>query len=506
MGQDNQGREITTKARRHKEEKDEILRSKEKVEEMKRHMSMVVSILAMVTVPAWAELGGVRDSATFGFKYECDGTPGTAGFLEGTLTGAPVTMTASGGILNCGVNDWFDGSSLFRVTPSTNYTVEFRSKTLSAAGTYPGYGAMFSNSSNIIWISVGTNQVKEAYTQSTYTGMDNASDFHTYRIAYEAEGNQYTVWRDSQQLAGAPTKLGLDRNYGTIFQFGNLSTAGVGASQVDYIRWDTTGAYAPTDISSGAFPGTRSTWHGFDRYDFTVDGFATRVVAPEVAAPGNPWVMRGEFEDYHTEVDEALLAQGYHIVFTQGIVQQFGSPAAVSRWDALYETMTTEYGLSEKAVLEGISRSGLLVHNWAVANPEKVACILGYVPVCDFKSWPAGPLAGGVGVGNTAEWENLKNAYGFTSDAEALAYGLNPIDTLGTLAAAGIRILQLVGAQGFSAGGGGLGGYLEWIVGNGGDHGAWISDVSPIVNFVMAPEPGALSLLMLGGVGLLRRR
>jgi len=47
---------------------------------------------------------------------------------------------------------------------------------------------------------------------------------------------------------------------------------------------------------------------------------------------------------------------------------------------------------------------------------------------------------------------------------------------------------------------------LEWIVGNGGDHGAGISDVSPIVNFVMAPEPGALSLLMLGGVGLLRRR
>lgn len=207
--------------------------------------------------------------------------------------------------------------------------------------------------------------------------------------------------------------------------------------------------------------------------------------------------MRGEFEDYHTEVDETLLAQGYHIVFTDGIIQQFGSPTAVARWNDLYDTMTKEYGLSKKAVLEGISRSGLLVHNWAVANPDKVACILGYVPVCDFASWSAGPLSGGSGVGNTAEWENLKKVYGFMSDAEALAYNKNPIDTLGILAKAKIRILHLVGdadihvpmsenSQLFCDRYQQLGGEMELIVVNGGDHEAWICDVSPIVNFVTA--------------------
>ena len=57
---------------------------------------------------------------------------------------------------------------------------------------------------------------------------------------------------------------------------------------------------------------------------------------------------------------------------------------------AFYDELTGRHGLAKKTVLEGFSRGGLFAYNWAAANPEKVACIYGDAPVCDFKSWPGG--------------------------------------------------------------------------------------------------------------------
>src|SRR5881394_3033980 len=41
--------------------------------------------------------------------------------------------------------------------------------------------------------------------------------------------------------------------------------------------------------TSAHFPGTKSAWFGFDRYDFTVDNRPVLVVAPKTNAPGIPW-------------------------------------------------------------------------------------------------------------------------------------------------------------------------------------------------------------------------
>ncbi len=161
-------------------------------------------------------------------------------------------------------------------------------------------------------------------------------------------------------------------------------------------------------VSAQIFPGTKSTWNGFDRYDFTFNGQPTYVVVPKTAAPGNPWMMRAGFAGYHEEVAVGLLSRGYYVA-EMGIVNMMGSPTAVNHWNALYQNMTSNYGLSAKPVLEGTSRGGLLVHNWASQNPDKVGCILGYVPVCDIKSWPAGKgvVPGMTGLGNSVEWQNL---------------------------------------------------------------------------------------------------
>jgi len=59
-------------------------------------------------------------------------------------------------------------------------------------------------------------------------------------------------------------------------------------------------------------------------------------------------------------------------------------------------------GFAEKPALIGLSRGGLYCYNWAIENPDKVACIYGDAPVCDMKSWPGGK---GKGVGSPDSWK-----------------------------------------------------------------------------------------------------
>ncbi len=193
-------------------------------------------------------------------------------------------------------------------------------------------------------------------------------------------------------------------------------------------------------VQAEPWEGTRSDFHGFEQVDFTLGETACRVVVPKEAAAGKPWVWRARFWGHEPQVDIALLEKGFHVAYAE-VGGLFGSPKAVARWNALYEFLTTEKGFSKKPALEGMSRGGLIVYNWAAENPDKVSCIYADAPVCDFKSWPGGK---GSGEGSTNDWEQCLAAYGLSED-EALAYAANPLDRLAPLAAAGVPLLHVVG-------------------------------------------------------------
>ncbi|HPD13526.1 MAG TPA: prolyl oligopeptidase family serine peptidase [Planctomycetota bacterium] len=188
-------------------------------------------------------------------------------------------------------------------------------------------------------------------------------------------------------------------------------------------------------------PGRRSEYRGYARYDFQVDGCPAIVVAPKQAAAGKPWVWRAEFFDAFPQIDLALLAQGFHLVYI-GVGNTFGCPDALKHWDVLYREMTEKYGLSRKPVLEGLSRGGLYCFNWAADNTDKVGAILADNAVLDFKSWPGGK---GRGKGSPGDWKKLLADYHFASEAEALAYQKNPIDNLEPLAKAKVPLYLLCG-------------------------------------------------------------
>ena len=64
---------------------------------------------------------------------------------------------------------------------------------------------------------------------------------------------------------------------------------------------------------SKRYPGKRSDWFGYDRYDFTVAGNASHVVVPKAPAPQRPWIWRARFPDAWPQADVALLAKGIHV-------------------------------------------------------------------------------------------------------------------------------------------------------------------------------------------------
>jgi hypothetical protein len=200
-------------------------------------------------------------------------------------------------------------------------------------------------------------------------------------------------------------------------------------------------ATVPASAEARPFPGEKSEYNGFVRHDFVVDGCKTIVVEPKQALPGKPWVWRAEFFDAFPGTDIALLGKGFHLVYIT-VGNTFGCPDALKHWDVLYREMTQTYGLSRKPILEGLSRGGLYCYNWAARNTDKVLCIYGDAPVCDFKSWPAGR---GKSKGSPADWEKLQHDYHFASEAEALAYDKNPVDNLQPLAAAHIPLIHVYG-------------------------------------------------------------
>jgi len=110
-----------------------------------------------------------------------------------------------------------------------------------------------------------------------------------------------------------------------------------------------------------SFGDEKTSWHGFDRYDFLMDeadlsirshkaapdeGNAVRrqisgqlrcvVVAPKEPAAGNPWSWQGYYFDHEPQ---------------------------------------TEIELSTKSSFVGMSRGGRNAYTWATANPDKVSCI-----------------------------------------------------------------------------------------------------------------------------------
>jgi pimeloyl-ACP methyl ester carboxylesterase len=115
-----------------------------------------------------------------------------------------------------------------------------------------------------------------------------------------------------------------------------------------------------------------------------------------------------------------------------------GSDPSLDKMDLFYDYVRKEWGLAEKPALEPCSRGGLHAYRYADRHPERIACILGDVPVMDLKSWPlAWPPA-------KQQVQDAIKYYGFKSVDELKAFRGNPVDRLESIAAAKIPIRHVI--------------------------------------------------------------
>src|SRR5882762_3667865 len=148
--------------------------------------------------------------------------------------------------------------------------------------------------------------------------------------------------------------------------------------------------------SSAAFEGEKTSWHGFDRYDFLIsqedltiaptkaqsdegDGIKHQikgrrrciVVAPKTVAAGNPWSWQGCYWDHQPQTEVELLRRGFHIAY----VESSQDLRPDQTWDAWYTFLTEKHGFSAKPAFIGMSRGGEFEYTWATAHADKVSCI-----------------------------------------------------------------------------------------------------------------------------------
>ncbi len=185
---------------------------------------------------------------------------------------------------------------------------------------------------------------------------------------------------------------------------------------------------------------TITSFYGYECASFTFLDRECKVVKPKRAADGLPWIWRARFWGVAAQTDVSLLERGFHVVYCD-VAELFGNTEAIQLWNRFYNYMY-HAGLSRKVVLEGMSRGGIYIYNWAVLNADKIACIYADAPVLDMKSWPGGK---GLGTGSKNDWEIFKKDYGFTTEEQATQFKGNPLDNVTIIAKGGYPILHVVG-------------------------------------------------------------
>jgi lysophospholipase L1-like esterase len=170
-----------------------------------------------------------------------------------------------------------------------------------------------------------------------------------------------------------------------------------------------------------------SSFYGYQCAEFKLDGRDCKVVKPKWSAIGHPWVWRARFWGHEPQTDIALLERGFHIVYCD-VAELLGNDEAIGSWNDFYK-MLKKAGLNKKAVLEGMSRGGIYIYNWAAVNPGKVACVYADNALLDLRYWPDTSI--------------LKQDYHIASAGQIDALKASPIDKVPQIVKGNYPMLHL---------------------------------------------------------------
>ncbi|OHB58873.1 MAG: hypothetical protein A2Y12_00460 [Planctomycetes bacterium GWF2_42_9] len=201
------------------------------------------------------------ESAGYPYRYEADVLP-SAGSPNYTYSSSVSTLESEYAIANNGIlkldsdTDGQDSDSAWYTLAGGNgtvwnpaavgpFTIEVRMK--SFPNNSGAYNAWFQ------WFDINSSILLQVWHDKVYlntilvTGLDNKSDFHTFRIvsdAYAASADQrFDLYRDGILIINdAPNFADFS---GAKFRFGDMTGFEESNVEIDYIRWDDGNAWLP---------------------------------------------------------------------------------------------------------------------------------------------------------------------------------------------------------------------------------------------------------------------
>ena len=219
----------------------------------------------------WTATGAfdlATDSATFdhALEFDTDGElPSTEGAADGwaevngwNIPGLPPRLEVAGGVMTVdtvGVGGGHDvrqpvdtSAWAAEVDPDTSYTFETRLRVTDEGGSSPGFSIWLGNgvAAETAVVQVRTDQVMWGTNTQLLNEGDNSADFVTVRIAHDGATGLHTVWRNGIQIGTdlGTTDIAVANNWIILVDFGGANEV---AAEVDYVRWDATGAFEPQD-------------------------------------------------------------------------------------------------------------------------------------------------------------------------------------------------------------------------------------------------------------------
>ncbi len=181
-------------------------------------------------------------------------------------------------------------------------------------------------------------------------------------------------------------------------------------------------------------------YHGHKRLDFSFNDKDAILVVPNAPKKGNPWLFRAEFFGAFDNVDMMLVDNGWHIAYIK-VSDMFGHPDATQIMKQFRDHLVSEYELSQKVVICGMSRGGLYAVNYAVEYPEDIAGLYLDAPVLTLMSWPFGL---GKGCGSVHDTELCKNVWKL-NESTILNFRENPIDKIDLLLEKNVPVCLICG-------------------------------------------------------------
>lgn len=213
----------------------------------------------------------VLDSSLFNHKYEGDVVPVTDSNGVTTpsyATGAPdISGPSSDGnimtyqnTVGTGGGYWESNSSIWAggtnpVSDANGSTIEFSIKvgTDATAGPWGAFQVFARDSGsgsngNPAHLAVGPSMTGYRTSGGSIAVLDtnsNTDAFHTFRIAQDPDSGNLWVWRDGILLLAGGTDLWASTGAAYMFFGDGGGYVGGPTMELDYFRWDSTGAYAP---------------------------------------------------------------------------------------------------------------------------------------------------------------------------------------------------------------------------------------------------------------------